>query len=38
VAMAGNEPTLLADMLAKDQLGRQVTVAQRSGKNVFQPL
>ncbi len=38
VAMAGNEPSLLADMLATDQLGRRVTVAQQSGKNVFQPL
>jgi acetyl-CoA C-acetyltransferase len=38
VAMAGNDAGLLADMLARDQLGRRVTVAQRSGKNVFQPL
>src|SRR6266545_3720017 len=38
VAMASNEPGLLVDMLARDQLGRRVTVGERSGRNVFQPL
>jgi acetyl-CoA C-acetyltransferase len=38
VAMADNEPSLLADMMARDQLGRRVTVGERSGRNVFQPL
>ncbi|MPZ32729.1 MAG: acetyl-CoA acetyltransferase [Rhodospirillales bacterium] len=38
VAMAGNEPSLLADMSAREQLGRRVIVRERSGKNVFQPV
>lgn len=35
VAMAGNDPALLNDMLTREQLGRKVTVAQKDGRNVF---
>ena len=35
VAMAGNDPALLNDMLTREQLGRKVTVAERDGRNVF---
>ena len=35
IAMAGNDPALLDDMLAREQLGRKVTVAGRDGRNVF---
>jgi acetyl-CoA C-acetyltransferase len=38
VAMAGADPALLADMSTREQLGRRVTVGERSGRNVFQPL
>lgn len=38
VAMAGNDPALLTDMSTREQLGRRVTVGERSGRNVFQPL
>jgi acetyl-CoA C-acetyltransferase len=37
VAMAGNEPALLADMLTREQLGRKVSVSEKDGRNVFQP-
>jgi acetyl-CoA C-acetyltransferase len=35
VAMAGNDPVPLADMLTKEQLGRRVAVSERDGRNVF---
>ena len=35
VAMAANEPALLADMLTKEQLGRKVSVTEKDGRNVF---
>jgi len=38
VATAGDDPALLADMLTQEHLGRRVTVAEQSGKNVFRPL
>jgi len=38
VAMAGNDPALLADMLGKEQLGRRVAVDQTDGRNRFRPL
>jgi acetyl-CoA C-acetyltransferase len=38
VAMAPNEPALLADMLTNEQLGRKVTVNESGGRNVFRPL
>ncbi|MBS0518982.1 MAG: acetyl-CoA acetyltransferase [Proteobacteria bacterium] len=37
VAMAPDDPALLADMLAQEQLGRRVRVAQENGRNVFRP-
>ena len=37
VAMAGNDPALLADMLTKEQLGRKVSVGEKDGRNVFHP-
>ena len=37
VAMAGNDPALLDDMLTREQLGRKVTVAAKDGHNVFRP-
>lgn len=37
VAMSGNDPALLNDMLTREQLGRKVTIAQRDGRNVFIP-
>jgi acetyl-CoA C-acetyltransferase len=38
VAMADNDPSLLADMLAREQLGRRVSVSQQDGRNVFRPI
>ncbi len=38
VAMAGNDPALLADMVTREQLGRGLIVAQQEGRNVFRPL
>ncbi len=38
VAMASNDPALLADMSTREQLGRRVTVGERNGRNVFQPV
>ena len=38
VAMTGNDPALLADMLTKEQLGRKVSVAEKDGRNVFHPI
>lgn len=38
VAMAADSPSLLADMLVHEQLGRAVNVTQRDGCNVFQPV
>jgi acetyl-CoA C-acetyltransferase len=38
IAMAGNEPALLADMLMTEQLGRRVSVSEKDGRNVFRPL
>ena len=35
---AGNDPTLLADMLTHEQLGRKVAVTQKDGRNLFRPL
>ena len=35
VAMAGNDPALLADMLTNEQLGRKVSVTEKDGRNVF---
>lgn len=37
VAMAPDDPALLADMLTREQLGRKVTVNQENGRNVFKP-
>ena len=37
VAMAGNDPALLTDMLTKEQLGRKVSVSEKDGRNVFKP-
>ena len=37
VAMAGNDPALLSDMLTKEQLGRRVSVSEIDGHNVFTP-
>src|SRR6185369_15582193 len=34
VAMAGNEPAVLADMLTREQLGRKVRVSEEHGHNV----
>jgi acetyl-CoA C-acetyltransferase len=38
VAMADDDPALLADMLTKDQLGRRVSVREKDGRNVFRPV
>ncbi len=38
VAMAPNDPALLADMLTREQLGRKITVMQQDGRNVFRPV
>ena len=38
VAMAGNDPVLLGDMLTKEQLGRKVSVTEKDGRNVFHPI
>jgi acetyl-CoA C-acetyltransferase len=38
VAMANDDPALLADMLTREQLGRKVTVGEKDGKNVFRAL
>ena len=38
VAMAPNEPAILADMLTREQLGRKVTVSDEGGRNVFRPI
>jgi acetyl-CoA C-acetyltransferase len=38
VAMTGNDPALLADMLTTEQLGRKVSVAEKDGRNVFHPI
>lgn len=35
VAVAPNEPAVLAEMLAREQLGRRVAVGPRDGRNVF---
>ena len=35
VAMAGDDPPLLADMLTQEQLGRKVSVSEHGGRNVF---
>jgi acetyl-CoA C-acetyltransferase len=35
VAMAGNDPELLTDMLTREQLGRRVLVSEKDGRNVF---
>jgi acetyl-CoA C-acetyltransferase len=37
VAMTGNDPALLADMLTTDQLGRRVFVREQGGRNIFRP-
>jgi len=37
VAMAANDPGLLADMLTREQLGRKVSVGEKDGRNVFKP-
>jgi acetyl-CoA C-acetyltransferase len=38
VARASNEPALIADMLAQEQLGRKVMVGDQDGRNVFRPV
>jgi acetyl-CoA C-acetyltransferase len=38
VAIAPNDPALLADMLTREQLGRKITVTQQDGRNVFRPV
>jgi acetyl-CoA C-acetyltransferase len=38
VAVAPNEPAVLADMLTREQLGRKITVTQQDGRNVFRPM
>jgi acetyl-CoA C-acetyltransferase len=38
VAVAPNDPALLADMLTREQLGRKVSVSDVGGRNVFRPL
>ncbi|MBV8391875.1 MAG: acetyl-CoA acetyltransferase [Alphaproteobacteria bacterium] len=38
VAMAPNDPAILADMLTNEQLGRKVAVSQEGGRNVFRPV
>lgn len=37
VAMAPDEPAVVTDMLAREQLGRKVVVGPKDGKNVFTP-
>jgi len=37
VAMTGNDPALLADMLTTEQLGRRVFVREQGGRNIFRP-
>ncbi len=38
VAMAPNDPAVLADMLTREQLGRRVAAGPHGGRNVFHPL
>ncbi|MDI1285008.1 MAG: acetyl-CoA acetyltransferase [Reyranella sp.] len=38
VAMAPDEPAILADMMTREQLGRKVSVSDEGGRNVFRPL
>jgi len=38
VAMTPDDPTLLADMLTTEQLGRRISVNQQDGRNVFRPV
>jgi acetyl-CoA C-acetyltransferase len=38
VAMAPNEPAMMADMLTREQLGRRVSVSDEGGRNVFRPV
>jgi acetyl-CoA C-acetyltransferase len=38
VALAPNDPALLADMLTREQLGRKISVTQQDGRNVFRPV
>jgi len=38
IAMTGDDPAQLDDMLTKEQLGRKVTVGQKDGHNVFRPI
>ena len=35
VALAENDPAVLANMLAREQLGRKVNVRQQDGRNIF---
>jgi acetyl-CoA C-acetyltransferase len=37
VAMTDSDPALLADMLAREQLGRPVKVGPENGRNIFRP-
>lgn len=38
VALTDDDPGLLADMLAREQLGRRISVGQMDGRNVFRPI
>lgn len=38
VAVAPNDPAVLADMLTREQLGRRIAVSEQDGRNVFRPL
>jgi acetyl-CoA C-acetyltransferase len=38
VAMAPDEPALLADMLTREQLGRKVALSEEGGHNVFRSI
>jgi acetyl-CoA C-acetyltransferase len=38
VAMADGDAALLADMLARDQLGRRVNISRQNGRNIFHPV
>jgi acetyl-CoA C-acetyltransferase len=38
VAVAAQDPALLADMLTTEQLGRKIQVSQKDGRNVFRPV
>jgi acetyl-CoA C-acetyltransferase len=38
IAMAPQEPAILADMLTREQLGRKVTVSDEGGHNLFRPI